>query len=142
LAESGDDPLALAQAHNLLGILARAQQDYKQALGHLEQSLSYICQLDDPQGKIAALNNLALAQADLDDRRAALETVVQAIDESLQLGDRHLEAALRSNYADILRADGNTEEAIQQLKMAAIIFAEIGQRVEDWEPEIWKLVEW
>ena len=142
LAESGDDPLALAQAHNLLGILARAQQDYKQALGHLEQSLSYTCQLDDPQGKIAALNNLALAQADLDDRRAALETVVQAIDESLQLGDRHLEAALRSNYADILRADGNTEEAIQQLKMAAIIFAEIGQRVEDWEPEIWKLVEW
>jgi tetratricopeptide (TPR) repeat protein len=142
LAEAGDDPLALAQAKNLLGILARAQQNYEQALGHLEQSLSYTLQLDDPQGKIAALNNLALAQADLDDRQAALETIQQAIDESLQLGDRHLEAALRSNYADILRADGNTEEAIQQLKLAAIIFAEIGQSAENWEPEIWKLVEW
>ena len=29
-----------------------------------------------------------------------------------------------------------------QLKEAVTIFAEIGQRVEDWEPEIWKLVAW
>ena len=142
LAEAGDDPLALAQTQNLLGILARSEQQYKKALGHLEQSLSYTLQLDNPQGQIAALNNLALAQADLGDTQAALETISRAIDESLLLGDRHLEAALRSNYADILRAAGDTEAAIQQLKQAAVIFAEIGQSAENWEPEIWKLVEW
>jgi len=142
LAEAGDDPLALAQTQNLLGILARSEQQYKKALGHLEQSLSYTLQLDNPQGQIAALNNLALAHADLGDIQAALETISRAIKESLLLGDRHLEAALRSNYADILRASGDTEAAIQQLKQAAVIFAEIGQSAENWEPEIWKLVEW
>ena len=141
LAEAGDDPLALAQTQNLLGILARSEQQYKKALGHLEQSLSYTLQLDNPQGQIAALNNLALAQTDLGDTQAALETISRAIDESLLLGDRYLEAALRSNYADILRAAGDTEAAIQQLKQAAVIFAEIGQSAENWEPEIWKLVE-
>jgi predicted ATPase len=142
LAEAGDDPLALAQTQNLLGILARADQKYEIALGHLEKSLSYTLQLEDPQGKIAALNNLALAQADLDDMQAALETIFQAIDETSLLGDRHLEAALRSNYADILRAAGDTDAALQQLKQAAVIFAEIGQSAESWEPAIWKLVEW
>jgi tetratricopeptide (TPR) repeat protein len=142
LAEAGEDPLALAQAQNLLGILDRSRQNYQQALGHLEQSLSYTIQLEDPQGKIAALNNLALVQSDLDDTRAALATIHQAIDEAILLGDRHLEAALRSNYADILRAAGDTEEAMQQLKQAAVIFAEVWQSAESWEPEIWKLVEW
>ncbi len=142
LAEAGDDPLALAQTRNLLGILARSQGQYKQALGHLEQSLSYALRLNNPQGQIAALNNLALVQADLGDMRSALETIQRAIDETLLLGDRHLEAALRSNYADILRAAGDTEAAILQLKHAAVIFAEIGQSAENWEPEIWKLVEW
>ena len=28
------------------------------------------------------------------------------------------------------------------LKQAVAIFADIGQNVEAWEPEIWKLVEW
>jgi tetratricopeptide (TPR) repeat protein len=142
LAEAGADPLALAQTQNLLGILARSEQQYEKALGHLEQSLSYTHRLDNPQGQIAALNNLALAQADLGDAQTALETIHRAIGETLLLGDRHLEAALRSNYADILRAAGDTEAAILQLKHAAVIFAEIGQSAENWEPEIWKLVEW
>lgn len=142
LAEAGDDPLALAQTQNLLGILARAERQYEQALEHLEQSLSYTLLLDNPQGQIAALNNLALAQANLGKAQMALETIQRAIDETLLLGDHHQEAALRSNYADMLRAAGDTEAAIEQLKQAAVIFAEIGQSAENWEPEIWKLVEW
>ena len=35
-----------------------------------------------------------------------------------------------------------TEAALWQLKQAAVIFIEIGQSAESWEPEIWKLVEW
>jgi DNA-binding SARP family transcriptional activator len=142
IAKEGDDSLALAQAHNLLGILARSDHQFEQAVQHLEQSLSFARQLDNPQAQIAALNNLALAQTDLRNLEVAIETIRQAIDESLILGDRHLEAALRSNHADMLREAGRTEEAMQQLKQAASIFAEIGQSAEDWEPEIWKLVEW
>jgi hypothetical protein len=34
------------------------------------------------------------------------------------------------------------EAAMQQLKQAVAIFAQIGGQTEQWEPEIWKLVEW
>jgi tetratricopeptide (TPR) repeat protein len=142
LAEAEKDLKALAQAQNLLGILARSDGQVDQALQHLEQSLFFAEQLDNPEGEIAALNNLALAQADLDEYSAALKTISLAIEKTVLLGDRHLEAALRSNFADILRAAGDSEAAFEQLKAAAAIFAEIDQSAENWEPEIWKLVEW
>jgi predicted ATPase/DNA-binding SARP family transcriptional activator len=142
LAEASGDPLALAQAHNLLAVLARAEGDPGLAFRHLEDSLAFARQLESPGAQIAALNNLSLAQADLGENQAAIETVQQALDECLILGDRHLEAALRNNYADLLRASGNIEAAMAQLKQAVAIFAEIGQQTEDWEPEIWKLAEW
>ena len=142
LAEDGNDPPSMAQALNLLGILARSRQEYDQALTYLEQSLSYTLQIQNPEGQIAALNNLALVQADLGNMQSALDSIQRALDETKRVGDRHLEAALRSNYADLLRATGDTEAAIEQLKQAAVIFSEIGQSAENWEPEIWKLVEW
>jgi tetratricopeptide (TPR) repeat protein len=141
-AESSGDPLALAQVHNLLGILARAEQHPGSAVEHLSKSLVFARQLENPSAQIAALNNLALAQADQDEYPQAVATLEGALDECLNLGDRHLEAALRNNLADILRAYDQEESAMVQLKQAVAIFAEIGQNIEDWEPEIWKLVEW
>ncbi len=58
------------------------------------------------------------------------------------MGDRHLEAAVRNNYADLLRANGEQEAVMTELKLAIAIFSDIGQRADDWEPEIWKLAEW
>ena len=142
LAESSGAPLALAQVHNLLGVLARAGQCPDATLEHLTNSLSFARQLDNPSAQIAALNNLALAQSDNGDYVQAIATLQGALDECIGVGDRHLEAALRNNLADTLRASGQTESAIAQLKQAVAIFAEIGQNVEAWEPEIWKLVEW
>ncbi|MGB7094477.1 MAG: tetratricopeptide repeat protein [Anaerolineales bacterium] len=142
LAESSDDALALAQVHNLLGVLARFDHHPELALKHLEESLSYARKFESPSAQIAALNNLALAQADLGEHDRAIETIRAALDDCIVLGDRHLEAALRNNLADQLRACGDQEAARAQLKEAITIFTEIGQRVEDWEPEIWKLVEW
>lgn len=142
LAESSDDPLALAQVHNLLGVLARADQRPERALEHLEESLAFARKLKNPGAQIAALNNLALAQADLGEHGRAIETIQGALDDCITLGDRHLEAALRNNHADLLRASGESEASMAQLKQAVAIFAEIGQQAEDWEPEIWKLVAW
>jgi len=142
LAEDENNPLALSQVHNLLGVLARASNQPDLALMHLEKSLSVTQELNSPSARIAALNNLALVQADLGDYERSIETLQAALDECIIFGDRHLEAALRNNLADQLRASGDQEAAIAQLKEAVAIFAEIGQRAEDWQPEIWKLVEW
>jgi DNA-binding SARP family transcriptional activator len=142
LAKRVEDPLALAQVHNLLGVLARSANQPELALKHLEESLSFAYEIENPSAQIAALNNLALAQADLGEHGQAIKTIHGALNDCIVLGDRHLEAALRNNLADQLRASGDEEAAMAQLKEAVTIFAEIGQRVEDWEPEIWKLVAW
>jgi tetratricopeptide (TPR) repeat protein len=108
----------------------------------LERSLDFANQLDNPAAQIAALNNLALAQANLGAVQQGLETIQTAIQQCQVVGDRHLEAALLNNQADLLQSMGEPEQAIEVLKQAVAIFAEIGQQAEDWEPEIWKLVEW
>lgn len=142
LAVSSGDPLALAQVYNLLGIMARAEQHPASAVEYLSKSLALARQLENPSTQIAALNNLALAQADQDEYPQAIATLQEALEACLTLGDRHQEAALRNNLADILRTSHQEEAAISQLKQAVAIFADIGQNVVDWEPEIWKLAEW
>jgi hypothetical protein len=56
-------------------------------------------------------------------------------------GDRHRRAALHNNLADLLRAAGRADEAMDHLKQAVTIFAAVGEpgRL---EPAIWQLVEW
>ncbi len=142
LAESSQDSLALAQVHNLLGILFRADQHPDLASEHLRKSLVFARQLENPSAEIAALNNLALAQADQDEYPQAIATLESALEACQDLGDRHLEAAIRNNLADLLRVSGQENVAMMQLKQAVTIFGEIGQSVNDWEPEIWKLTEW
>ena len=57
-------------------------------------------------------------------------------------GDRHREAALHSNLADLLHKAGRSEEAMTHLKQAVSIYAEIGVEAGTVQPEIWKLAEW
>jgi len=46
-------------------------------------------------------------------------------------GDRHREAALRNNLADLLRETGRQDEAMDELKHAVVLFADHGEaRVE------------
>jgi hypothetical protein len=61
---------------------------------------------------------------------------------SERLGDRHRQAALYNNLADLMRAQGKEEAAMLHLKRAVVLFAEIEPDQRDSEPEIWKLVEW
>ncbi len=57
------------------------------------------------------------------------------------MGDRHREAALHNNIADLLRASGATQQAMDHLKRAVAIFAEVGEPGV-LSPEVWKLVDW
>jgi predicted ATPase len=142
LAESAGDRQALAQVHNMLGVLARSQNDCELACRHLEQSLALAEALGDPSAQIAALNNLALAYGTNGDTSRAINLTETALALCASQGDRHREAALHNNLADLFHAAGQTEVAMTHLKQAVTIFADIGAEAGAPQPEIWKLVEW
>lgn len=141
-AESAADRRGVAQAHNILGILARSRGDATGAVAHLARSLAIAEALSDASSRIAALNNLALARGDRGDLAEATALAEQALALGVAVGDRHREAALHNNLADLLHAAGRGEEAMIHLKQAVVIFAEIGVQAGDAQPEIWRLLEW
>ena len=141
LAGEAGDRRALAQAHNILGILASGRRNHAEARRQLEQSLALSIEEDDPSARAAALNNLALASRAEGELDRALELTDEALALCAAVGDRHREAALTNNSADLLHAAGRRDEAMARLKDAVVIFTEIGEEGA-MEPEIWKLVEW
>lgn len=162
LAGEAADPSAVARAENLLGIVARSRGDLTAARGHLERAVAAIGPPDgaamgtwpalpaepaslhvrtDPGVRIAALNTLALVCADGGDHDRAIALTTEALTLCERQGDRHRQAALENNLADLLHATGRPDEALDHLRRAVILFAEVGGRGE-LEPEIWKLVEW
>ena len=96
----------------------------------------------DPGPRIAALNSLALVLGDLGQRDRAMDLTREALALCERQGDRHRQAALENNLADLLRADDRQDEAMEHLKRAVAIFAEIGGQPGELQPEIWKLIEW
>ena len=136
LAERSKDKRALAQAHNILGILGASG-----SRAHLETSVALARELGDREAHVAALNNLALALKEAGDLDRARELTEQALAECETLGDRHRTGALHNNLADIFRAQGSKEESMRHLKRAVRLFSEIGEAGTT-EPEVWKLVEW
>lgn len=95
-----------------------------------------------PVAQIAAMNNLARVYLELDRLEEAIDINEQALKLCIQIGDRHREAALRNNLADLFHAAGDKEQAMAYLKQAVKIFSEIGVDAGGMNPEIWKLVEW
>ncbi len=142
LAEAGQEPRALAQAHNILGILTSSQGDLDQASRHLEESLALAEQLSDVGARVAALNNLALVCRASSAVDRALRLTEDALALCVAQGDRHREAALHNNLADLLHSSGRTEDAMSHLKQAVSINAEIDIEAGPLLPEIWKLTEW
>ena len=135
LAEAEGDDEAAARAHNILGVLGAGG-------GHFERSLELSERLADPSIRIAALNNLARARAGEGDLEHAAELVREALGLVAAQGDRHREAALRNNLADTLHRAGRDDEAMEELKRAVAIFAEVGGHEDEPQPGVWRLVEW
>ena len=142
LATAANDLPGVARAEDLLGILARGQGDLVAARAHLERSRDAAASDPDPGPRIAALNSLALVHADLGLRDRAVELTREALVLCERQGDRHRQAALENNIADFLRAEGRHDDAMEHLKRAVAIFAEIGGQPDELRPEIWKLIEW
>ncbi|HEX4719666.1 MAG TPA: AAA family ATPase [Thermoleophilaceae bacterium] len=142
LAEAADDRSACAQAHNILGVLARSEGDPATAREQLELSLELARDLGDPAAEAAALNNLALVERDAGGLQPALALTEQALALCAASGDRHREAALENNLADLLHAAGDDEAAMAHMKRAVATFSEVGADEATRLPEIWKLASW
>jgi tetratricopeptide (TPR) repeat protein len=144
-ARTAADPGATAQALNVLGMLAARAGDTAAAEGYLRDSLAEARRLPEHgagQGAaVAALNNLARLLAETGRGREALTVAAEALELGRELGDQHRVAALHTNLADLLHADGQHDAAMTHLKEAARRFAsvDVGDAP---RPEIWTLVEW
>lgn len=142
LAERAGDARARAQAHNMLGVLARSAGDLEAARAELERSLAVAEELGDAPARAAALNNLALVERDAGELDRALELTETALALCVAYGDRHREAALENNLADLHQAAGRHDAAMGHLKRAVAIFSDVGADEATRLPEIWKLVSW
>lgn len=142
IADTADEPDARAQAHNMLGVLARKQGEFDIAHFHLERSLEIAESLHEIGMHIAALNNLALTLADDQQFAQAQQLLEDALERCERQGDRHHKAALHNNLADLFHRIKQPELAMFHLKEAVSLFAQIGIEDGTMKPEIWKLAEW
>jgi predicted ATPase/DNA-binding SARP family transcriptional activator len=142
-ADEANTPRALAQTHNLLGVLARRRGQFATAQKHLEESLALAVRLQDDATQAAALNNLALLLSkDEKFNPQAINYAQEALALCERLGDRHRAAAIHNNLADFYHLAGQPELAIEHLKKAVALFTEIGGDATDMQVEVWKLTEW
>ncbi len=130
-----------ARARNMLGMLANHRGDVTESREQLQRSLDLALASESIPAIIAAKNNLALAYA-ADEPERALSLTEEALELSRQQGDRHREAALLSNIADLLRATGLNADAMARIEESVAIYADIGIQAGAYQPEIWKLSEW
>ena len=137
----GDSALT-ARAENAAGMLASAAGDAEGARGHLQVAFDLATVADDLPAMVAALNNLALVERRAERNEEAIELTRQALEACRRLGDRHREAALENNLADLFNDIGDRAAAMDHLKRATAIFAEVGSDPHGPLPEVWKLVEW
>lgn len=137
-----DDGQTLAQCHNILGILARHRGDLAAAQEHHELSLGIATDLGIVSMEVAICNNLALTFIAENQLSSAESMLQRAVILCEQQGDRHRAAALHNNLADLYHRVGQSDAAMQHLKQAVALFAEIGATVQTQNPEIWRLSEW
>ncbi len=142
VAERAGDAATLARAYTLLALLARRSGDFAAALEAGEAGVAAARGQSDPGVLAAALNSLALVHADDNNPATAMQLVQEALAQVVRIGDRHREAALRNTLADLLHAGRETEQAMEQLKQAVVIFSEIGNEAGGENAEIWMLREW
>lgn len=140
VAVGANDASALAECHNVVGMLARHSGELAEGAHHLESSLEL--SIADRGARVAALNNLALLSEVTGQPERGLEFLDEALEVCKVLGDNHLQAALLTNSADLLRATSRTSEAMERVTAAVAILADIGADLGSLQPEIWKLTEW
>lgn len=139
-AAGASDEAALAQARNVLGMLALARGAMPEAEDHVRAALAHARSAGDLDLRIAALNNLSHVLEAKGDAQAALQTAYETVELAQRQGDRHRLASLHSHLADLLHAVGRDEDAVAQLKRSAAEFADVQDA--QTRPAVWTLTEW
>ncbi len=129
-------------AERLVGLVAQARGDVPGARLALERSLDLAADDPDPTAWIAASTALALTLAAGGMVDEAIERAGGAVGACQRIGDRHLEAAVENHLADLLHEAGREEAAMEHLKRAVALFAEIGEGAPEPAPGIWGLAAW
>jgi DNA-binding SARP family transcriptional activator/tetratricopeptide (TPR) repeat protein len=147
IASARSDDAARGAGLRIRGLVALDRDDLDAARAALRESLALAegragTATEDDAAAIAAGNGLALVEAAAGDRAAAIGLLATAADRCRRMGERHLEAVVENNLADQLHAVGRTDEAMEHLKRAVAIFADVGGAPGELKPEIWKLVAW
>ena len=63
----------------------------------------------------------------------------RALELCVRQGDRHPETAIHNNMADLFHQIDDQDQAIEHLKQAVVLFAQIGIDGGALKPEVWKL---
>lgn len=134
-AGASEDPRQESRARNVLAVV---NPDNRAALADLDEALRLAG--GDDLLRMAALNNKALRLADLGAGEEAMALVEEAIEIATRTGNRHREAALWNQLADLHHRAGRSTDAEQSLTRAVSIFAGLGG--ESLEPEVWLLSQW
>jgi DNA-binding SARP family transcriptional activator/tetratricopeptide (TPR) repeat protein len=142
LADALGDASIAGAADRMVGLAARERGDVDAARAALRQSLALAETDPDPGAAVAARNALALVEASAGDSATAIGLLEAAIEVCRRTGEIHLEAAVENNLADLLHAAGRESASMDHLKRAVALFADVGGRPGELEPEIWKLATW
>ncbi len=142
LAERVGDPHLAGRAERIVGLVAQSRGDLSAARAALERSVATAADDPDPTASIAAMTALALTLAREGDVDDALALATAAAEACRRIGDRHLEAAVENHLADLLHDAGRDDLAMDHLKRAVALFAEIGEGAPERDPGIWTLAAW
>jgi len=142
LAARIGDPHVAGVAERIVGLVARSRGDLPAAHEALERSVAMAADDPDLTASIAAMTALALTLA----REGAVEDALAmgsaAAEACRRIGDRHLEAAVENHLADLLHDAGREDLAMDHLKRAVALFAEVGDGAPERDPGIWTLAAW
>jgi tetratricopeptide (TPR) repeat protein len=142
LADALGNATIAGAADRMLGLAARERGDLEGARAALRRSLAAGESDPDPGAAVAARNALALVEAAAGNADVAIGLLEAAIEDCRRTGEVHLEAAVENNLADLLHAAGQEAASMEHLKRAVALFADVGGRPGELEPEIWKLATW
>jgi tetratricopeptide (TPR) repeat protein len=142
LATRVGDPHLAGIAERIVGLVAQSRGDPAAARAALERSVAMAADDPDVTASIAATTALALTIARQGEVDQAITLGVTAVEACRRIGDRHLEAAVENHLADLLHEAGWEDLAMEHLKRAVTLFADVGEGAGDPDPGIWTLAAW
>ena len=118
--EATGDSVRLSESLNALGVIAQRLHEYDLALDHLQLALKIAITSDDPDRRVAALNNLG----ELHELRGSLDEAVHCFDTAVRISKEYqldsARAVLRCNQAKVKLVTGDFAGCRQQLDDALL----------------------